>query len=138
MPNLYDSIGNNSRKVKPNSMFIPKLTPVMVWNNTNDWIEESDQDNYSPTGEYQASNSKIFRAVQAIQQYCEVYEISNSSYSDRFTVICRDSSIPYNTGDDFTSVGDTITILTAALTAVFPGEDVYAAIGELTDDDTDG
>jgi hypothetical protein len=139
MPDLYSTtLGQNTRKVKPNSGFIPKLTPVMVYNDDFSWTEENDADNYLSTSQYQANNSRVFRAVQAIQQFCEVFEVGNNSFSGTITMMCRDSSIPYDAGTDFNNEGADIAKLTQALTLAFPGEFVYARVGLITDDDTDG
>jgi hypothetical protein len=126
-------------------MFTPQLTPVILntdgetMTSGNDvWCpNDSDTENYLINSDYQAQNSDVFLAVQAIQQYCEVYEISGSSDSNYLTVICRDSSIPYDDGTNFQSEGSTITKLQDVVREAV-GADILVTIGRLVDDDTDG
>ena len=143
MADLYSALSRGGR-VKPNAMFIPQLTPVIL--NTDEqtlpsgltaWTEnDSDTDNYLLTSEYQAQRGDIFKAVQAIQQYCEVFEVGGNSDSDFLTVMCRDSSIPYNDGTTFQNVGSTITKLQTAVRAALGGAAVLVQIGRIADDDT--
>ena len=145
MADLYSALSRGGR-VKPNAMFIPQLTPVIL--NTDEqtlpsgltaWTEnDSDTDNYLLTSEYQAQRGDIFKAVQAIQQYCEVFEVGGSSDSNFLTVMCRDSSIPYDDGTTFQNDGSTITKLQTAVRAALGGATVLVTIGRLVDDDTDG
>jgi hypothetical protein len=143
MADLYSQLSRGGR-VKPNAMFIPQLTPVIL--NTDEqtlpsgltaWTEnDSDTDNYLLTSEYQAQRGDIFKAVQAIQQYCEVFEVGGNSDSDFLTVMCRDSSIPYNDGTTFQNVGSTITKLQTAVRAALGGAAVLVQVGRISDDDT--
>jgi hypothetical protein len=143
MADLYSQLSRGGR-VKPNAMFIPQLTPVIL--NTDEqtlpsgltaWTEnDSDTDNYLLTSEYQAQRGDIFKAVQAIQQYCEVFEVGGNSDSDFLTVMCRDSSIPYNDGTTFQDVGSTITKLQTAVRAALGGAAVLVQVGRISDDDT--
>jgi hypothetical protein len=146
MADLYASIGQNTRRVFPTSQLgTPKITPVIV--NTdgetlpsgNDvWANnDTDVDNYDITSDYQTQGD-VFLAVQAIQQYCEVYEVGCSSDSNILTVMCRDSSIPYDAGTTFQNDGSTITILQTLVRAALGGAAVLVYIGRITDDDTDG
>jgi hypothetical protein len=145
MADLYSALSRGGR-VKPNAMFIPQLTPVIL--NTDEqtlpsgltaWTEnDSDTDNYLLTSEYQAQRGDIFKAVQAIQQYCEVFEVGGNSDSDYLTVMCRDSSIPYDTGDTFQNDGNTITKLQTAVRAALGGAAVLVTIGRIVDNDTPG
>jgi hypothetical protein len=147
MADLYSAIGQNARRTIPSSEFgTPKITPVMI--NTNGetlpsgndvWTpNDSDQGNYDINGDFRAANSDVFLAVQAIQQFCEVYEVGGSSESDHLTVMCRDSSIPYDEGDTFQNDGNTITKLQTAVRAALGGAAVNVEIGRIVDDDTDG
>jgi hypothetical protein len=127
-------------------MFIPQLTPVILdtdgstmTSGNDEWCPNDDSDikNYNLTSDFQAQNSDVFKAVQAIQQFCEVYEVSGSSASAFLTVMCRDSSIPYDDGTTFQNDGSTITKLQTAVRAAVGG-DVLVKIGRLVDDDADG
>jgi hypothetical protein len=146
MADLYSQLSTASRRVKPNSMFIPQLTPIILDTDGSTlpsgetvWASnDSDADNYSLSSDFQAQNGDIFLAVQAIQQYCEVYEIGGASDSNLMTVIVRDSSIPYDTDTTFQSEGTVVTKLQTAVRAALDGADVIVKIGRITDDDTDG
>jgi hypothetical protein len=144
MADLYSSIGQNARRIKPSSEFgTPKITPVIL--NTDEvtlpsgndvWANnDTDVENYEITSDYQTQGD-VFLAVQAIQQYCEVYEVGCSADSDFLTVMCRDSSIPYNDGTTFQDVGSTITKLQTAVRAALGGAAVLVQIGRIADDDT--
>jgi hypothetical protein len=145
MADLYSALSRGGR-VKPNAMFIPQLTPVILDANSQTlpsgltaWTTtDSDTDNYLLTSQYQAQRGDIFKAVQAIQQYCEVFEVGGSSDSNFLTVMCRDSSIPYDDGTTFQNDGSTITKLQTAVRAALGGATVLVTIGRLVDDDTDG
>jgi hypothetical protein len=144
MADLYSSIGQNTKRIFPTSeMGTPKITPVIL--NTDEvtlpsgndvWANnDTDVENYDITSDYQTQGD-VFLAVQAIQQFCEVYEVSCSSDSDFLTVMCRDSSIPYNAGTTFQNVGSTITKLQTAVRAALGGAAVLVQIGRIADDDT--
>jgi hypothetical protein len=143
MADLYSSLGDN-RRIRPSSEFgTPRLTPVIL--NTDEqtlpsgetyWSTDDDAENLLPTGDFQSANSMVFRAVQAIQQFCEVYQVSGSSDSDFLTVMCRDSSIPYNDGTTFVDAGSTITKLQTVVREALGGAAVLVTIGRLKDDDT--
>jgi hypothetical protein len=146
MADLYATLGDN-RRARPSSEFgTPKITPVLI--NTNGetlpsgnsvWApNDSDLDNYSKDSDFQTANGDVFRAVQAIQQYCEVYEVGGSSDSSWLTVMCRDSSIPYDDGTTFQNDGSTITVLETVVRAALDGAAVSVRIGRIVDDDTDG
>ena len=145
MPDLYSELGQNSRRTIPSSEFgTPKITPVFLDtdgetlpNGLDYWLDDTNEENYSIDGEFRASNSVVFRAVQAIQQYCEVYEVGCTSDSNYFTVMCRDSSIPYDGTDTFQNVGNTITKLQTAVRAALGGAAVLVKVGRIADDDTD-
>jgi hypothetical protein len=147
MADLYSSIGQNARRTIPSSEFgTPKITPVYLLTdgvtlpsgNTAWCPNDSDTENYDVDSDFREANSDVFLAVQAIQQYCEVYEVGGSSDSDYLTVMCRDSSIPYDAGDTFQNDGNTITKLQDAVRAALEGAAVLVRIGRLVDDDTDG
>jgi hypothetical protein len=143
MADLYSGLSRGGR-IKPNAMFIPQLTPVII--NTDSqtlpsgqtaWAEnDNDTDNYLITSDYQTQRGDIFKAVQAIQEYCEVYEISGASDTNYLTVMCRDSSIPYDAGNSFQNHGNTITKLQTAVRAALGDAAVLVTIGRLKDDDT--
>jgi hypothetical protein len=144
MADLYSQL-SRGRRVQPNSMFVPQLTPIILDTDSQtlpsgetSWASnDGDADNYLTTSDFQEQNGDIFLAVQAIQQYCEVYEIGGASDSNLMTVIVRDSSIPYDTDTTFQSEGSTVTKLQTAVRAAL-GADVIVKIGRLVDDDTDG
>jgi hypothetical protein len=140
------TLGRNTKRIYPTSeMGTPKITPVVVDTNDEmlpsggeDWAsDDTDTDNYSITGDYQTQGD-IFLVVQAIQQFCEVYEVSGSSDSNYLTVMCRDGSIPYDAGDTFQNDGNTITKLQTAVRAALGGAAVLVTIGRVVDNDTDG
>jgi hypothetical protein len=144
MSDLYASIGQNTKRIFPTSeLGTPKITPVIV--NTDgetlpsgesSWTSnDTDVQNYLITSEYQ-TRGDVFLAVQAIQQYCEVYEIGGSSDSNYLTVMCRDSSIPYDAGTTFQNSGNTITKLQTLVRAALGGALVLVTIGRIKDDDT--
>jgi hypothetical protein len=146
MADLYSSIGQNARRTKPSSEFgTPRITTVFL--NTDGetlpdgetgWaVNDSDADNLLITGEFQSANSNVFRAVQAIQQYCEVYQVGGSADSNSLSVAVRDSSIPYDDGTSYLDVGSTITKLQTAVRAALDGAAVLVSVGTFRDDDLD-
>ena len=145
MADLYSSIGQNARRIFPTSeMGTPKITPVIINVNGqtlpsgNDvWANnDTDVENYDITSDYQTQGD-VFLAIQAVQQFCTVYEVGCSSDSSILTVMCRDSSIPYDAGDTFQNEGNTITKLQTAVRAALSGATVLVRIGRIKDDDTD-
>ena len=137
--------GVNTRRIFPSSEFgTPKITPVII--NTdgqtlpsgeNTWADsDNDVDNYDDTSDYQTQGD-VFLAVRAIQQFCEIYEVGGSSDSNYLTLMCRDSSIPYDAGTTFQNDGSTITKLQTAVRAALGGAAVEVTIGRISDDDTD-
>jgi hypothetical protein len=148
MPDLYSEIGQNARRTKPSSEFgTPKITPIIF--NTNGqtlpsgntaWAPNDGTNlvNYSITSDFQSQNGDVFKVVQAVQQYCEIYEVGCTSDSNRLTIMCRDSSIPYDAGTTFLNEGSTITTLRTAVRAALGGAEVLVLIGQIGDSDTDG
>ena len=143
MADLYSTLGDN-RRAKPSSNFgTPKITPVILHTNgetlpsgESSWTSnDTDVDNYSQTSEYQ-TRGDIFLAVQAVQQFCEIYEVGCSSDSNYLTVMCRDSSIPYDEFNTFQNSGNTITKLQTVVRAALDGAAVLVTIGRIKDDDT--
>jgi hypothetical protein len=139
------TFGANTRRIFPTSeMGTPKITPVILYTDgetlpsgESSWTSnDTNVQNYLITSEYQ-TRGDVFLAVQAVQQFCEVYEVGCSSDSDYLTVMCRDSSIPYNDGDTFQNEGNTITKLQTAVRAALGGAAVIVRIGRIADDDTD-
>ena len=157
MANLYNqvivgdgvstyTVGGNTKRIFPTSeMGTPKITPVIILTDNQTlpsgetlWADnDENEDNYDIDSDYQTQGD-VFLAVQAIQQFCEVYEVGGSSDSNILTVMCRDSSIPYDAGDTFQDDGDTITVLQTAVRAALGGAAVLVQIGRVVDDDTDG
>jgi hypothetical protein len=146
MADLYASIGQNTKRIFPTSqMGTPKITPVILYTDSqtlpsgeSSWTSnDTDVQNYLITSEYQ-TRGDVFLAVQAVQQYCEVYEVGGSSDSDYLTVMCRDSSIPYDAGTTFQNDGSTITKLQTAVRAALGGALVEVTIGRIVDNDTVG
>lgn len=142
----YGISNPNGGRIFPSSeLGTPKITPVIISTDGetlpsgNDvWASgDNDQDNYLITSDYQTQGD-VFLAVRAIQEYCDVYEVSGSSDSGYLTVMCRDSSIPYDAGTTFQNDGSTITILQDAVRAALGGAAVLVRIGRTVDDDTDG
>ena len=141
------TVGGNTRRVKPSSeLGTPKITPVIL--NTDSqtlpsgqtaWAEnDNDLNNYELNSDFQTQNGDIFKAVQAIQQFCEVYEVGGASDSNLMTVMVRDSSIPYDDGTTFQNDPSVITKLQTAVRAALGGAAVIVQIGRVVDDDTDG
>lgn len=146
MADLYAQLSRASRRVQPNSMLIPRLTPIILDTDgetlpsgQTSWCEnDTDTDNYLSTSDFQSQNGDVFKAVQAIQQYCEVYEIGGASDSNLMTVLVRDSSVPYDADTNFQSEGSVITALQNVVRAALDDAAVIVKIGRMTDDDTDG
>ena len=147
MANLYSSLGSNARKIVPSSTFgTPHLTSIILNtdsetlpNGSSAWCpNDADLDNYSPASDFASPGSDVYLAVRAIQQYCEVFQVGGSSDSDYFTIIVRDSSIPYGEGQTFQSEGETVAALKTAVREALGGTAVLVTIGRITDDDTDG
>ncbi len=146
MADLYTELGGNARRTAPSSEFgTPRLTTVFLDSDSatlpdgeTGWaINDSDADNLLTTGEFQSPNSNVFLAVQAIQQYCEVYQVGGSADSNFLSVACRDSSIPYDDGTSYLNVGSTITKLQDAVRAALGGAAVLVKVGVFRDDDLD-
>jgi hypothetical protein len=139
------TLGGNTKRIFPTSeMGTPKITPVIINVNGqtlpsgNDvWANnDTDVENYDITSDYQTQGD-VFLAIQAVQQFCTVYEVGCSSDSSILTVMCRDSSIPYDAGNTFQNEGNTITKLQTAVRAALSGATVLVRIGRIKDDDTD-
>jgi len=142
---MTNTFGGNTKRIFPTSeMGTPKITPVILYTDSqtlpsgeSSWTSnDTNVQNYLITSEYQ-TRGDIFLAVQAVQQFCEVYEVGCSSDSDYLTLMCRDSSIPYNAGDTFQNEGNTVTKLQTAVRAALGGAAVIVRIGRIADDDTD-
>jgi hypothetical protein len=139
------ALGRNTRRTAPSSEFgTPRITTVLL--NTEEetlpggldyWSDDTDAENLLTTGDFQSQNSNVFRAVQAIQQYCEVYQVGGSADSDYLAIAVRDSSIPYDDGTSFVDVGSTITKLQTAVRAALGGAAVSVKVGTFRDDDLD-
>jgi hypothetical protein len=139
------TLGGNTKRILPTSeMGTPKITPVILYTDETNMTSgedtwaggDTEAENYNIDSDFQTQGD-VFKAVQAIQQYCEVYEVGCSSDSEYLTVMCRDSSIPYDAGTTFQNDGSTITVLQTAVRAAVGGS-VLVTIGRITDDDTDG
>ena len=139
------TFGGNTKRIFPTSeMGTPKITPVILDtasqtlpSGESSWTSnDTDVQNYLITSEYQ-TRGDVFLAVQAVQQFCEIYEVGGSSDSNYLTLMCRDSSIPYDAGTTFQNDGSTITKLQTAVRAALGGAAVEVTIGRITDDDTD-
>jgi hypothetical protein len=145
MPDLYSVIGQNARRTQPSSEFgTPRLTTVFLNANGETlpdgltyWSDDTDAENLLITGNFQSANSNVFLAVQAIQEYCEVYQVGGTADSSSFSVAVRDSSIPYDDGTTFVNVGSTITKLQTAVRAALNGAAVSVVVGTFRDDDLD-
>jgi hypothetical protein len=140
------TLGQNTKRIFPTSeMGTPKITPVILHTNEQTlpsgesaWTSsDTNVQNYLITSEYQTQGD-VFLAVQSVQQFCTVYEVGGSSDSNYLTLMCRDSSIPYDAGDTFQNDGNTITKLQTAVRAALGGALVEVTIGRIVDDDTDG
>jgi hypothetical protein len=140
------TFGGNTKRIFPTSeMGTPKITPVILYTDSqtlpsgeSSWTSnDTDVQNYLITSEYQ-TRGDVFLAVQAVQQFCTVYEVGGSSDSDYLTVMCRDSSIPYDAGTTFQNDGSTITKLQTAVRAALGGAAVLVTIGRIVDNDTVG
>ncbi len=146
MADLRASLGQSSKRIIPSSeLGTPKITPIILSTNgqtlpsgETTWAkDDSNNDNYSITSDFQTQGD-VFLAVQAVQQYCTVYEVGCTSGSQRMTIMCRDSSIPYDDGTSFLNEGSTITKLQTAVRAALGGATVNVLIGQIGDSDTDG
>ena len=139
------TFGQNTKRIFPVSeLGTPKITPVIISVNgetlpsgETQWaVDDNDLQNINLNSDYQTQGD-VFLAVRAIQEYCTVYEVGGSSGSSFLTVMCRDSSIPYDDGTDFNSDTETITKLQTAVRAALGGAAVSVYIGRVVDDDTD-
>jgi len=145
MADLYSSIGQNARRTAPSSEFgTPRITTVSLDTDGQTlpggltyWSNDTDAQNLLTTGNFQSANSNVFRAVQAIQQFCTVYQVGGSADSNYLSVACRDSSIPYDAGTTFVNVGSTITKLQDVVRAALEGAAVLVKVGTFRDDDLD-
>jgi hypothetical protein len=139
------TVGGNARRTAPSSEFgTPRITTVSLDTDgatlpggLTYWSNDTDAQNLLTTGNFQSANSDVFRAVQAIQQYCEVYQVGGSADSNYLSIAVRDSSIPYDDGTTFVSVGSTITKLQTAVRAALGGAAVLVKVGTFRDDDLD-
>jgi hypothetical protein len=139
------ALGRNTRRTAPSSEFgTPRITTVFLDTDgatlpggLTYWSNDTDAQNLLTTGNFQSANSDVFRAVQAIQQYCEVYQVGGTADSNLFCVAVRDSSIPYDDGTTFVNVGSTITKLQTAVRAALGGAAVLVKVGTFRDDDLD-
>jgi hypothetical protein len=139
------TLGRNTRRTAPSSEFgTPRLTTVLLDTNEETlpggltyWSDDTDAENLLTTGDFQSANSNVFRAVQAIQQFCEVYQVGGSADSNYLAVACRDSSIPYDDGTTFVNVGSTITKLQTVVREALGGTAVLVKVGTFRDDDLD-
>jgi hypothetical protein len=147
MADLYSTLGSNARRIVPSSTFgTPQLTALILStdeetlpNGSDVWCpNDEDADNYNPDSDFASPGSDVYLAVRAIQQYCEIFQVGGSSDSFYFTVIVRDSSIPYGPGQTFQSEGETVAALQTAVREALGGAAVLVYIGRITDDDTDG
>jgi len=142
---MTSTLGGNARRTAPSSEFgTPRITTVLIDTNgvtlpsgLTYWSDDTDAENLLKTGDYQSANSMVFRAVQAVQQYCEIYQVGGSADSDYLAVACRDSSIPYDSGTTFVNVGSTITKLQDAVRAALGDAAVLVVVGTFRDDDLD-
>ena len=145
MADLYSTLGQNARRVAPSSEFgTPRITTVILDTDESTlpsgetyWSTDTDAENLLKTGDFQSPNSMVFRAVQAIQQYCEVYQIGGTADSNYLPIAVRDSSIPYDDGTSYVNVGSTITKLQTAVRAALGGAAVLVKVGTFRDDDLD-
>jgi hypothetical protein len=134
------TVGNNTRNLQPTSEIgTPRLTPIII-DDLKDLADVDAEWDVSELG--LAKNSPQFKVIQALQQFVTVYSIGDSRGDDKLTVICRDSSIPYNNGDTFKNVTNTITKLQTAVRAiatddVYKYSDLTVKVGMLSDEDTD-
>jgi hypothetical protein len=147
MADLYSTLGSNARRIVPSSTFgTPQLTSIILNtdgetlpNGTEYWApNDSDLDNYNPDSDFASPGSDVYFAVRAIQQYCEIFQVGGTSDSNYFTIIVRDSSIPYGPDQTFQSEGETVVALRDAVREALGGAQVLVYIGRITDDDTDG
>jgi len=138
--------GVNTNRTRPSSEFgTPRITTVLLDTDGSTlpdgetgWaVNDSDADNLLTTGVFQSQNSNVFRAVQAVQQYCEVYQVGGSADSNYLSIAVRDSSIPYDDGTSYVNVGSTITKLQTAVRAALDGAAVLVKVGTFRDDDLD-
>jgi hypothetical protein len=140
------SISNNTRNLQPTSEIgTPRLTPLYIQGLRDPiTLEESGSaDDWFSSKDGLAKNSAQFKVVQALQQFVTIYKVGDTrGESSFFTVLCRDSSIPYDGSDTFKDVGNNITKLQDAV-RLTPADDdfdyggVIVKIGMISDDDTD-
>lgn len=120
MANLYnDAVAINTRKSKTSEdRSGPELTWLVVENTNNDF-----EGGASYTPELTTRNSTNFQVVQAIQQWCEVYEVVRPG-SGLMSIQVRTSSVPYDSDDAPNDTGIN-TILTDTVRAAMGGNTGY-------------
>jgi hypothetical protein len=134
------TVGNNTRNLQPTQETgTPRLTPIII----DDLYTAADDIADWPISQLGlAKNGPQFKVLQALQQFVTVYSIGDSRGDDKLTVICRDSSIPYDDGKTFKDVEEVITKLQTAVRAIATDDEYkYSSltvnIGLISDDDTD-
>jgi len=95
MANLYnEAVGINTRKsLTTEDRSGPFLTWLVVENGDENFESGSSYD-----GELTTRNSTNFQVLQAIQQYCEIYEVVRPN-SEILSIQVRTSSVPYSDGE---------------------------------------
>lgn len=135
------TVGGNTRNLQPTSETgTPKLTPIVITG----LLDPTDANENWPSSELGLGrNGPQYKVVQALQQFVTVYSVGDSRGSSSvLTIICRDSSIPYNDGDTFKNVDNAITKLQTAVRAIptdadYKYSDCVVEVGMISDDDTD-
>jgi len=135
------TVGGNTRNLQPTQETgTPRLTPIII----EGLLDPTDGNEDWPSSELGlAKNGPQFKVLQALQQFVTVYSVGDSrGSSGTLTVICRDSSIPYDSGETFKDVGETITKLQTAVRAIatdddYKYSDLTVEVGMISDDDTD-
>ena len=130
MADLYnDAVGVNTRKSLTTE---DRSGPFLTW-----LVVDNNDSNYEPGSSYDpeltTKNSKNFQVLQAIQQYCEVYEVVRPS-TGILSIQVRTSSVPYSDGEEPNDGGEN-SVLTTAVRAALSSNNYTVWNGAFQDDD---
>lgn len=123
MPNLYDTLSPNDRKVQEVYAASSRdLVFLQIAASCVSGTLETD---------YQASGSNFQALIQTLQQAVEIFGIGEPS-GNEVTVIVSRSSVPFGEGEEADAGGTVAALesLITANTAVFSGADVFQ--GQIT------
>lgn len=130
MANLYnEAVGINTRKSFSSE---DRTGPSLTW-----LVVQNTDSNFEPGSSYDpqllTKNSTNFQVIQAIQQYCEVYEVVRPS-TGIMSVQVRTNSVPY-TGNEEPNDGGENSVLTGLVRTALGSSNYTVWNGAFQDDD---